>query len=192
MPSPEPAKVPLTVTLSPAAARALFEHEPSEELLEAALRRIAARAEPASAHLVSYTASVDPRLLGAAQRAAAAQGIPLNEAIEATLLPRPVVLQPARIARLLGVGNPTLNRALANDPAAPDPANPHADGKPRYDVREVLDWWPDRRRAGSPPTARCDNCRNRDRSHLAVDSKGVSGWVCAACFRKPAERLSFA
>jgi hypothetical protein len=150
MPQPEPATVPLTLSLSPAAARALFAHEPSDALLEAVLRQIASGPPPTDTPPTPHTTPVDPHLLQQAQRAAAERGTPLAEAIEQLLLLQPVLLPPARIARLLGVEKSTLNRALANNDNAPGPANPQADSKPLYDVRAVFVWWPTRRRGGRP------------------------------------------
>ncbi|MFD7861525.1 hypothetical protein [Streptomyces sp. NPDC059783] len=78
----------------------------------------------------------------------------LDQAVEDLLLHAPVLLLPAHIARVLGVERPTLNRALANEPTAPGPANPGADGKPLYDARTVLTWWPTRRHRGRPPRSK--------------------------------------
>ena len=150
MPQPEPATVPLTLSLSPAAARALFSHEPSVALLEAVLRQIASGPPPPDPPPILHTTLVDPHLLQEAQQAAAERGTPLADAIEQLLLLQPVLLYPARIARLLDVEQSTLDRALIKHDNAPGPANPEADGKHQYDVHAVFAWWPTRRRGGRP------------------------------------------
>ncbi|MEV3999099.1 hypothetical protein ACFYPK_27920 [Streptomyces halstedii] len=152
MPQPEPAKVSVTLRLSPASSRALFAHDPCDTLLEAVLRQIVASSPPADAPPVLHTATVDPHLLQRAQHAAAENGTTLDEAVDQALLREPVLLSPARIARLLGVQKSTLNRALANNEHAPTPATPNTDGRPLYDLRAVLIWWPTRRRGGRPAT----------------------------------------
>ncbi|MFD7861511.1 hypothetical protein [Streptomyces sp. NPDC059783] len=156
MPQPDPATVPVTLNLSPAAARALFTHDPCDTRLETVLRQIAAGSPPAGSPPVPHTAAVDPHLLQQARQAAIEHGITLDEAIEQTLLHEPVLLSPARIARLLGVEKSTLNRALANNDHAPAPVNPPGDGRPLYDVHAVLTWWPTRRREGRPRTPRAE------------------------------------
>lgn len=156
MPQPEPTPVPLTVTLTPAAARALFAHEPSEELLHSVLRQIASGAPPTDTPTISYTTSVDPHLLQQAQQAAQERGTTLDEAIVHLLLREPVLLPPARLARLLHVEKSTLNRALANNEHAPQPARPQL-----YDAGSILSWWPTRRRSGRPP-----GTKNTPRDHL--------------------------
>lgn len=149
---PEPAKVPVTIPLSPAAARALTAYDPSAgALLEAVLEQIANGEPPADVPPIPHTGLVDPGLLQRAQRAAAERGTDLAEAIEQMLRHQPALLPPARIARLLGVDLSTLTRALANDKTAPFPAR--GDGKRLlYDAYAVCVWWPTRRRSGRPVT----------------------------------------
>lgn len=153
MPQSEPpTQVPVTVPLTPAAARALATHEPSTSApLETVLEQIATGVPPVEAPLIAHTGLVDPDLLQRAQHAAAERGTDLATAIEQRLRSWPALLPPARIAQLLGVDLSTLTRALANNEHAPDPANP--DSKPLlYDLREICSWWPTRRRSGRPAT----------------------------------------
>ncbi|WP_217230767.1 helix-turn-helix domain-containing protein [Streptomyces anulatus] len=59
----------------------------------------------------------------------------------------------AQIARYLGVHRETLNRALRNDPAAPQPA-PGTDGRGRlWRYADIYAWWPRRRSRGQYPRA---------------------------------------
>lgn len=153
MPQSEPAKVPVTVPLSPAAARALAAHEPSASaMIQAALEQIASGAPRADAPPIPHTTLVDPDLLARAQHTAAERGADLAEAIEHALQRQPLLLPPVRIAHLLGVEVGTLTRALASNPHAPGPANPDSGSKPLYDARAVCAWWPTRRRSGRPVT----------------------------------------
>ncbi|MEU5138027.1 helix-turn-helix domain-containing protein [Streptomyces californicus] len=55
----------------------------------------------------------------------------------------------AQIARYLGVHRETLNRALRNDPAAPQPA-PGTGGR-RWRYADIHAWWPRRRSRGQGP-----------------------------------------
>jgi len=153
MSHPEPAKVPLTLPLAPAAARAMAAHEPSAAaLLEAVLEQIASGTPPADPPPIPHTALVNPELLQRAQRAAAVRGTDLAEAIDHALRSQPVLLPPVRIARLLDVDLSTLTRALANDKHAPGPAYPASGSRPLYNAGAVCAWWPNRRLRGRPPS----------------------------------------
>ncbi|MFE6977185.1 hypothetical protein [Streptomyces sp. NPDC057682] len=119
---PDPATVPVTLTLPPAAARALFA-DPGDTPLKTVRRQIAAGQTPDDARPVPLTTAVAPQLLQQARDAAGERGMTLDQAVEDLLLHAPVLLVPAHIARVLGVERPHLT--------APSPTNqPPRPGEP--------------------------------------------------------------
>jgi hypothetical protein len=59
--------------------------------------------------------------------------------------------------RSIAVHRRTLQRALDNDPTAPDPQRTDDQGRRYYLPSLVVDWWPRRRRPGRPrPAAPAD------------------------------------
>ncbi|MER5985678.1 helix-turn-helix domain-containing protein [Streptomyces sp. NPDC001787] len=117
---------------------------PRETLPELIHRLIEEKGRPWVERELSYSPqTVDAHL------AAYARGRPTGPG---PVAPSRVAAQPvhqAQIARYLGVHRETLNRALRNDPAAPEPA-PGTDGR-RWRYAEIYAWWPQRRSRGQYP-----------------------------------------